>query len=80
MYFGHSLHAFKYYRPVINIDGTHLYGKYRRVLMIAMTTNANQKVLPLAFSIVDKESRCSWGWFLECLRSSIGHVIPNEGI
>ena len=29
---------------------------------------------------MDKESGHSWGWFLECLRSSIGHVIPDEGI
>ena len=80
MYFGHSLHAFKYYRPVINIDGTHLYGKYRGVLIIAMATDANQKVLPLAFAVMDKESGPSWGWFLDCLRSSIGHMIPNDDI
>ena len=48
--------------------------------MTAITTDANQKVLPLAFAVVDKESGPSQGWFLECLRSSIGHVIPNEGI
>ena len=48
--------------------------------MIAMVTDANQKVLPLAFAVVDKESGASWGWFLECLRTSIEHVIPNGGI
>ena len=48
--------------------------------MTAITTDANQKVLPLAFVVVDKESGPSQGWFLECLRSLIGHVIPNEGI
>ena len=72
--------ALRYCRPVICIDETHLYGKYRGVLMIAMTTDANQKVLPLAIAIVEKESGPSWGWFLECLRISIGHVIPDEGI
>ena len=41
---------------MISIDGTHLYGKYKRVLMITMATDANQKVLPLAFAVVDKES------------------------
>ena len=41
---------------MISIDGTHLYGKYRGVLMIAMATEANNNVLPLAFVIVDKES------------------------
>ena len=48
--------------------------------MIAMATDTNQKVLPLALAIVDKESGPSWGWFLECFRISIGHVILDEGI
>ncbi|XP_065627551.1 uncharacterized protein LOC136066726 [Quercus suber] len=70
----------RYCGPVISIDETHLYGKYRGVLMIARATDADQKVLPLAFVVVDKESGLSWGWFLECLRGSIGHVILDEGI
>ena len=45
-----------------------------------MATNANQKVLPLVFAVMDKESRPSWGWFLKCLRISIGHVILDESI
>ena len=52
--------AFQYCRPVISNDGTHLYGKYKRVLMIVMTTDANQKVLPIAFAVVDKELGPSW--------------------
>ena len=54
--FAPCIAAFQYCRPVISIDGTHLYGKYKGVLMIAMATDANQKVLPLAFAVVDKES------------------------
>ena len=61
--FAPCIAAFKYCKPVISIDGTHLYGKYKGVLMIAMATDANQKVLPLAFAVVDKESGPSWGWF-----------------
>ena len=48
--------------------------------MIAMATNANQKVLPIAFAVVDKESGPSRGWFLECFRISIEHVIPDDDI
>ena len=47
---------------MISIDGTHLYGKYRGLLMIAMATDANQKVFPLAFAVVDKELGPSLGW------------------
>ena len=65
---------------MISIDGTHMYGKYKGVLTIAMAIDANQKVLPLGFAVVDKESGPSWGWFLECLKTSIKHVIPKGGI
>ena len=65
---------------MISINGTHLYGKYKGVLMIAMATNANQKILSLAFAVMDKESGPSWGRFLKCLKTSIVHVIPDEGI
>ena len=78
--FAPCIAAFQYCRPLISIDGTHLYGKYKGVLMITMATDANQKVFPIAFVVVDKESRPSWGWFLECLRTSIERVIPNSGI
>ena len=65
---------------MINIDGTHLYGKYRGVLLIAMATDANNKVLPLAFAVMDKESGPSWGWFLERLRISLEDVIADKDI
>ena len=31
-----SIEWFKHYRPVMSIDGTHLYGKYKATLLIAM--------------------------------------------
>ena len=52
--------------------GLILYGIYRR--------DANNKVLPLAFAVVDKESGPSWGWFLERLRNSLGDVIADKEI
>ena len=45
-----------------------------------MATDANNKIFPLAFAIVDYESGSSWRCFLQCLRDTIGHVIPNKGI
>ena len=78
--FASCIAAFRYCRPVISIDGTHLYGKYRGVLMIAMAMDANQKVLPLAFAIVDKELGPNWRWFLDCFRISLGDVIANKDI
>ncbi|XP_030936101.1 uncharacterized protein LOC115961227 [Quercus lobata] len=78
--FGPCIDGFKYCKPVISIDETLLYGKYQGKLLVAMATDANNKVFPLAFAVVDCESRSSWRWFLQCLRDTIGHVIPDEGI
>ena len=60
--------GFKKCRPVISIDATHLYGKYKGKLMIAMAIDANNKIYPLAFVLVESESIETWGWFLSCIR------------
>ena len=65
--FGPCIEGFKYCRPVISIDATHLYGKYKGKLLIAMATDGNNEVYPLAFAVVESESTESWGWFLACL-------------
>ena len=78
--FGPCIDGFKYCKSVISIDGTHLYGKYQGKLLVAMATDANNKVFSLAFTVVDCELGSSWMWFLQCLRDTIGHVIPDKGI
>ena len=35
--FHQSIEGFKHCRPVLNIDDTHLYGKYKDTLMIIMS-------------------------------------------
>ena len=66
--FGPCIEGFKHCRLVISIDATHLYGKYKGKLLIAMATDANNEVYPLAFAIVESESKETWGWFLACLK------------
>ena len=78
--FAPSIAGFVHCRPVISIDGTHLYGKYKGKLLIAMATDANNEIFPLAFAIVDDETGASWGWFLSCLRKAIQHVVPDSSI
>ena len=36
-----SIEGFEHCRPVLSIDGTHLYGKYKGTLMIAMGCDGN---------------------------------------
>ena len=46
-----SIEGFEYCLLVLSIDGTHLYGKYKDTLMIAMRCDENNQLFPLAFAI-----------------------------
>jgi hypothetical protein len=39
-----------------SIDGTFLIGKYRGTLLIAISCNTNNKLIPLAFALVEREN------------------------
>ena len=64
-----SIEGFKHCRPVLSIDGTHLYGKYKDTLMIAMGCDGNNQLFPLDFALTEGENVDSWGWFLACIRT-----------
>uniref|UniRef100_K4A1T2 SWIM-type domain-containing protein n=1 Tax=Setaria italica TaxID=4555 RepID=K4A1T2_SETIT len=71
--FGHAfwcfpqcVEAFRHCRPVFSIDGTFLIGKYRGTLLIAISCDANNMLVPLAFALVEREN--NWGWFLRLVR------------
>ncbi|KAH0730411.1 hypothetical protein KY289_001599 [Solanum tuberosum] len=71
--------GFVFCRPVISIDGTHVYGKYDIKLLIAIATDGNGSILPLAFAIVANESMETWSLFLDHLHLHVvkggrGHV------
>ncbi|XP_028069267.1 uncharacterized protein LOC114271827 [Camellia sinensis] len=54
------IHDFKYYRPVLMLDGTFLKGRHKGCLLAATAKDGNQGLYPLCFSIVDSESYDSW--------------------
>jgi len=65
--FGALIDEFYYCRPLTNIDGTHLYGKYKAKLLVAVAYVTNNEVYPLYFSIVEKVTNNNWNWFLDLL-------------
>ncbi|CAA7044695.1 unnamed protein product [Microthlaspi erraticum] len=65
--FGASIRGFRKLRPVVSIDGTHLWGKYKGVLLTAVGQDANCQLFPLAYAVVDAEDEESWTWFLKKL-------------
>ncbi|KAL0847258.1 hypothetical protein Bca101_020504 [Brassica carinata] len=62
--FGASIQGFKKLRLVLVVDGTHLGGKYKGVLLTASGQDANFQIFPQAYAIVDSEDEESWTWFL----------------
>ena len=51
--FHSSIEGFNYCRPILSIDGTHLCGKNKDTLMIAMGCDENNKLFPLTFVITE---------------------------
>ena len=51
-----SIEGFKHRRHVLTIDDTHLYGKYKGTVMIAMGCDENNKLFPLVFALIEGEN------------------------
>ncbi|KAL5172891.1 hypothetical protein HKD37_16G045557 [Glycine soja] len=75
--FGQCKKAFKYCKPIIQVDGTLLYDKYCGTLLMATSQDGNGGVLPLAFAVVEGETLTAWSWFLAHFRE---HVTDKNGI
>ncbi|KAL9670281.1 hypothetical protein QQ045_007832 [Rhodiola kirilowii] len=65
--FAECIHAIKHCRPILSIDGTHMYGKYDGKLLVACSLDANNGVLPITFALVESENTSSWSWFMRCI-------------
>ncbi|KAA0051208.1 uncharacterized protein E6C27_scaffold1250G00060 [Cucumis melo var. makuwa] len=69
--FGPAIKGFKYCRPLIQIDGTYMYEKYKGKMLTTLSINANGHIFALAFAIVEGENASSWSWFLYALRQYV---------
>ena len=54
--FDPSIEVFEHCHPLLSIDGTHLYGKYKGMLLIAMGCDRHNHLFPLTFSITEGEN------------------------
>ncbi|KAF7833315.1 uncharacterized protein G2W53_015648 [Senna tora] len=56
-------------KPMLQVDGTFLYGKFS--LLIAMGQDGNRNIVPVAFALVEGETEFAWLWFLWRLREHV---------
>ncbi|XP_016168863.1 uncharacterized protein LOC107611456 [Arachis ipaensis] len=71
------IRAFRHCKPVVQVDGTHLYGKYKGCLLVAVSQDGNNNIVPIAFAIVEGETSDAWHFFLSNLRQ---HVVTWDGV
>ncbi|KAF7827521.1 protein FAR1-related sequence 8-like [Senna tora] len=70
--------AWAHFKLVIQVDGTFLYVKYHHTLLIAMGQDGNRNNVPLAFAIVEGETKEAWPWFLFSVREFV--IGCQEGV
>ncbi|RYQ84980.1 hypothetical protein Ahy_B10g104486 isoform B [Arachis hypogaea] len=71
------IRAFIHYKPVVQVDGTHLYGKYKGCLLVAVSQDGNNNIVPIAFAIVEEETSDAWHFFLSNLQQ---HVVTRDSV
>ena len=63
-------------KQFVGIDGCHLKGLYKGVLLSTVSIDANYGIYPLAMCVVETENTDSWVYFMEKLYDQIGY---NDG-
>ncbi|RYR56409.1 hypothetical protein Ahy_A05g022118 [Arachis hypogaea] len=59
-------------RPFICLDGTFLKGYFGGQLLTTLGQDANNHLFPIAYVVVDAETKENWKWFLHLLHKDIG--------
>jgi MULE transposase domain/MuDR family transposase len=61
-------------RPIIGVDACHLKGRTSGQLMVAVGKDGNENMFPIAYAVVEGETKETWAWFLTLLIEDIESV------
>jgi len=59
-------------RKCIGLDGCFLKGVTKGQLLVVVAKDANNQMLPIAWSVVEYENKNTWAWFLKLLIKDLG--------
>ncbi|XP_058733247.1 uncharacterized protein LOC131604849 [Vicia villosa] len=66
--------GFAYCKPILQIDGTWLYEKYKGTLLIAVAQDGNSNIFPVAFALLEGETAGGWGFFRRNLQTHVASL------
>ncbi|XP_015064661.1 uncharacterized protein LOC107009853 [Solanum pennellii] len=66
-------------RPLIGLDGTFLKGKAKGQVLRVVGQESNNSFYPLAWAVVDKETKRTWTWFMQHLQHPL-ELQNGEGL
>ena len=58
-------------RYVVGLDGCHLRGCHKGVLLTAVGIDPNDQLFPIVYAIDETENKNSWKWFVEKLKGDL---------
>ncbi|XP_057435394.1 uncharacterized protein LOC130728074 [Lotus japonicus] len=61
-------------RPLIGLDGCFLKGVYGGQLLTAVGKDGNNQMYPIAYAVVEAETKDSWDWFLDLLLFDLNSI------
>ncbi|GJX64602.1 heat stress transcription factor B-4-like protein [Tanacetum coccineum] len=64
-------------RDLLGLDGAFMKGSFPGQVLAAVGLDLNNGIYPLAYALVEAESKSSWCWFLQCLGDDID-LHPNS--
>ncbi|GJR37923.1 retrotransposon-related protein [Tanacetum coccineum] len=60
-----------YRRDMLGLDGAFMKGSFSGQVLVAVGIDSNNRIYPLAYALVEAESKSSWWWFLKFLGDDI---------
>ncbi|GJY92976.1 heat stress transcription factor B-4-like protein [Tanacetum coccineum] len=64
-------------RNLLGLDGAFMKGPFPGQVLVAVGLDSNNEIYPLAYALVEAETKSSWCWFLQCLGDDID-LHPNS--
>ncbi|GKD93493.1 heat stress transcription factor B-4-like protein, partial [Tanacetum coccineum] len=64
-------------RDLLGLDGAFMKGSFLGQVLVAVGLDSNNRIYPLAYALVEAETKSSWCWFLQCLGDDVD-LHPNS--